>query len=246
MKKQLLALAALGLLAGAAQAQSSFEGFYGQLATGYESNQASSLGATGVNVGQTNNDTWNTPNQNFNGMPLVAGLGYNWSIASNYMLGLGADYSFLSVKSGTFSSPGAGNATGATLNGQQLQVSNRTNIYLTPGYALTKDQLVYLKAGYSTVSLQQTFPNSVNNGPGKGGNTISYTNGNPSNTLQGYIVGLGYKQMITGGFYGFAEANYMSYSKQSFSATTTNGSYILSNNPSLSTYQALVGVGYKF
>jgi hypothetical protein len=51
--------------------------------------------------------------------------------------------------------------------------------------------------------------------------------------------------MVTSGLYGFAEANYMSYSKTTFSATTS-GPYTISNSPTLNTYQALVGVGYKF
>lgn len=237
MKKQLLALAALGLLAGAAQAQSSFEGFYGQLATGYESNQASTLSATGTQTGKTP-DNWNTANQNFNGLPLVAGLGYNWSLDSHWMLGLGADYSFLSLKTGTYSS---NNQYATTVNGQQLQVSNRTNVYLTPGYALSKDQLVYLKAGYSSANLQETFPSSVTSG----GSTKNINFASSTNTQQGYIVGLGYKQMVTSGLYGFAEANYMSYSKTTFSATN-DGPYTISNSPTLNTYQALVGVGYKF
>jgi opacity protein-like surface antigen len=234
MKKQLLALAALGLLAGAAQAQSSFEGFYGQLATGYESNQASTLSGTG----SQNGDNWSTANQNFNGLPLVAGLGYNWSLDSHWMLGLGADYSFLSLKTGTYSS---NNQYATTVNGQQLQVSNRTNVYLMPGYALSKDQLVYLKAGYSSANLQETFPSSVTSG----GSTKNVNFASSTNTQQGYIVGLGYKQMVTSGLYGFAEANYMSYGKTTFSSTNTNA-YTLSNSPTLNTYQALVGVGYKF
>ena len=239
MKKQLLALAALGLLAGAAQAQSSFEGFYGQLGTGYESNQASTLGGTGTCTGCAT-DNWNTANQNFNGMPLVAGLGYNWSLDSHWMLGLGADYSFLSLKTGTYSS---NNQYSTTVNGQQLQVSNRTNIYLTPGYALSKDQLVYFKAGYSSANLQETFPATyAKNGVNQG--SVGFPT-NATNTQQGYIVGLGYKQMVTSGLYGFAEANYMSYSKTTFSATNPSG-YTISNSPTLNTYQALVGVGYKF
>ena len=237
MKKQLLALAALGLLAGAAQAQSSFEGFYGQLATGYESNQASTLSGTGTQTGSTP-DNWSTANQNFNGLPLVAGLGYNWSLDSHWMLGLGADYSFLSLKTGTYSS---NNQYATTVNGQQLQVSNRTNVYLMPGYALSKDQLVYLKAGYSSANLQETFPSSVTSG----GSTKNVNFASSTNTQQGYIVGLGYKQMVTSGLYGFAEANYMSYGKTTFSSTNTNA-YTISNSPTLNTYQALVGVGYKF
>jgi hypothetical protein len=67
---------------------------------------------------------------------------------------------------------------------------------------------------------------------------------NPSSTVGGYIVGLGYKQVIKGGFYGFAEGNYMSYSKPSL--TTSNADTRFTINPSVNSYQLLVGVGYKF
>jgi len=231
------------LLAGSASAQSAFEGFYGQLAVGYETNQATNLGGTGTQPGSAN-ETWTTSNQNFNGMPLVLGLGYNWSLDSNWMLGLGADYSFLSVKSGTYTSQVSG---GSTASGVQLQTSNRTNIYVTPGYAIAKDKLVYAKAGYSTVNLQETMPTSYTN-PSKGtGGTLAFPN--VTNAQQGYIIGVSYKQMIADGFYGFAEANYMSYGKTTFNSTNANSSpanYTFSNNPSLQTIQGLVGVGYKF
>jgi len=50
--------------------------------------------------------------------------------------------------------------------------------------------------------------------------------------------------MIADGFYGFAEGNYMSYSKANFSSTSDGTT--LSANPSLNSYQFLVGLGYKF
>ena len=70
-----------------------------------------------------------------------------------------------------------------------------------------------------------------------------------SKTLNGYIIGLGYKQFITSGFYGFAEANYITYGKADFGATNKNDAVFnitTTTNSALSTYQLLVGVGYKF
>lgn len=240
--KLLVALAATGLVATSAFAQkSAFEGFYGQLATGYENNSATSLNISGANPGQVA-DNYNAGDQSFGGAPLVIGLGYNLSVAPKWLVGIGADYSAISQKSSTFSSTMPG-ADGATLGGQTIEVSNRFNIFITPGYEIDKDKMVYLKAGYSNVTAKASSPTSFTDTATN--MTYSLGSGNQSKTMSGYVIGLGYKQIITGGFYGFAEANYMSYSKTTFSGTIGD-SYKVSTNPSLSSYQALVGVGYKF
>lgn len=243
MKIKLLVVAAATVMAGSAMAQSAFQGFYGQLGTGYENN---SFGNSNYSAGQapaTRGDTWNSGNQTANGMPLVIGLGYNFSVAPKWLLGLGVDYSALSQESSTYNSTFS-TAPSSYLSGAKLQASNRINIFVTPGYEIDKDKLVYLKAGYSMATIKQTFPSSYTDGFDPADSDANLGLGSPSKTAGGYVVGLGYKQMISGGFYGFAEANYMSYDKPSFSAIK-NG-YTVSSNPSLNSFQALVGVGYKF
>jgi hypothetical protein len=237
MTIKLVVAAAATVMASSAMAQSAFQGFYGQIATGYENNSVSGLNITASQPG-VGSQTWNASNQSFGGAPLVIGLGYNFSIAPKWLLGIGADYSALSQKSSSFSTtiPGGG----GTLGGQTLEASNRYNIFVTPGYVIDKDKLVYLKAGYSGVTVKATTPNSYT----LDGMTDNFPAGSQSKTLSGYVVGLGYKQIITGGFYGFAEANYMSYSKSTYSGTLDETN--VSTNPSMSSYQALVGVGYRF
>lgn len=243
MKKLLVAAAVAGLV-GTANAQSAFQGFYGQIATGYENNTASSLnGSIRDTDGTTTN--FNASNQSFGGAPIVLGLGYNFSVAPKWVLGIGADYSALSQKSSTFSSTLANGEPGAQLNGQSIQISNRFNIFLTPGYEIDKDKLVYLKAGYSSVQAKSTSPSSYSE-PGYSealGSTTATSN------LNGYVLGLGYKQIITGGFYGFAEGNFMSYGKTTTSSSIRNSdgsTSTTSANGSLNSYQILVGVGYRF
>lgn len=236
--KLLVALVATGLVATSAFAQkSAFEGFYGQIATGYESNSVSSIGPSGYDSTDRISDSWNTSNQSFGGAPLVIGLGYNFTVAPKWVVGIGIDYSALSQQSSNFSS----SYRNVSLNGQTIQISNRYNIFVTPGYELDKDKLVYLKAGYSGVSQKVNSANSVTV------DTVTMTDSSVSQTknLSGYVVGLGYKQMITSGLYGFAEFNYMSYSKANFSGNLDT-TYSLTSNPSTTSYQALVGVGYKF
>ena len=240
--KLLLALAATGLVATSAFAQkSAFEGFYGQIATGYESNTASSLNGSVVDVDGTTNT--NAPSQTFGSAPLIIGVGYNFSVAPKWVIGLGADYSTLNSKSATQSYflSGAGTTPGSSVNGASIELSNRFNVFVAPGYEIDKDKLVYLKAGYSSVSAKGNAPTTYTQ-PGYSGPS-GITGSNTSN-LSGYVLGLGYKQMITGGFYGFGEANYMSYTKYNSNTTYMGSSY--NNSSNLSTYQLLVGVGYKF
>lgn len=234
--KLLVALAATGLVATSAFAQkSAFEGFYGQIATGYESNNASSLNGSVVDSTTSN---FSAPSQTFGSAPLVIGLGYNFSVSPQWLIGLGADYSALNSKSSTYSSSMSG---GGALNGQSIELSNRFNVFVTPGYAIDKDKLVYLKAGYSSVSAKGNPPSTYT----ESGTSYNIPGvSSQSSTMSGYVLGLGYKQVITGGVYGFAEGNYMSYTK--LNQSQNDGMSTINNSANLSSYQLLVGIGYKF
>jgi outer membrane immunogenic protein len=258
MKIKLLVAAAATVVASSAMAQSAFQGFYGQIATGYESNQLGSISSTSTESNPVNGsgNTGSASSQSFGGAPIVVGLGYNFAVAPKWVLGVGADYSILSQTSSTFSANinGADLPAGTTATGNTVKVGNRFNIFLAPGYEIDKDKLVYLKAGYSSVQATNNPGNSATL-PGYGtysNSQLGVTNqASQSKTVSGYIVGLGYKQMITNGLYAFGEANYMSYSKPSFSGTQTYtdgtvGTINNSSTGSLSAYQLLVGVGYKF
>ncbi|MBT8635499.1 outer membrane protein [Polynucleobacter paneuropaeus] len=238
MKIKLLVAAAATVVASSAMAQSAFEGFYGQIATGYESNTMTNLGAPYTVTWSGGSSTGNSTvsNQTASGMPLVIGLGYTFAVTGPWLVGFGADYSALSQKTGSYSSTISGGST----TGNQIEISNRYNIYVTPSYAIDKDKLVYLKAGYS--SMQSKFTS-----PAQGTDYAASNTTNPN----GYILGLGYKQMITSGLYGFAEGNYMSYSNTSSTLTVNgynNGAYTTkaATNGGSNAYTLLVGVGYKF
>lgn len=249
--KLLVALAATGLVATSAFAQkSAFEGFYGQIATGYENNSVSNLNASLADTTSGITDSYNASNQSFGGAPLVIGLGYNFSVAPKWLLGIGVDYSALNQKSSSFGNSGvssSGNTIG--LNGATIEMSNRVNVFITPGYEIDKDKLAYFKAGYSMVSGKFSSPNSFTCSPDCNSDNTSSSGSLPSTSqsknLNGYVLGLGYKQMIASGLYGFAEFNYMSYAKQTYTGSVDSTSNF-SASPSVSSYQALVGVGYKF
>lgn len=145
------------------------------------------------------------------GFGSTIGAGYTFSIDKTFMLGVGAEYSPIPSSSSTFT--GEGGATGSYKN------QNTYNIFISPGVAIGKDALAYAKVGYTGTSLK--FADGTNN-------------------LTGYSVGLGYKQIISGGLYGFAEGNYLGYSNKTF--TDAVGPYQLKAN----SMNLLVGVGYKF
>jgi opacity protein-like surface antigen len=242
MKIKLLVAAATIVVASSAMAQSAFQGFYGQIGTGYENNTSSNLSSTGTDTANAITEQWRLGNQSYGGVPLVLGVGYNFSLTSKWLLGIGADYSAISQKSSSLTQTLSVDADSISLNGSTAELSNRINIFVTPGYAIDKDKLAYIKAGYSTVTQKLNSPNAFLFSTGQAGALPSTSQ---SKNLSGYILGVGYKQIITGGIYGFAEFNYMSYSKQTYSSEVEPG-YNISTTPSTNSYQGLIGVGYRF
>jgi outer membrane immunogenic protein len=242
--KLLIAFAVAGL-AGTAHAQSAFEGFYGQIATGYESNTIENLDnfyTYRLISGFTGSGSSKASSQNASGMPLVFGVGYNFKINNSWLIGLGVDYSALSqVDRSPYSSP---DSNAGLTTGMQLTVQDRYNIFLSPAFVIDKDKLAYLKAGYSA----QTIKFST---PAQRSSTAYSPEMTTYNNVNGYILGLGYKQMIGGGFYGFAEGNYMKYTKGDTNigstAIASNGTiFTTTTDYSASTYTLLVGIGYRF
>jgi outer membrane immunogenic protein len=221
------------ILSSSAFAQSQFAGAYGQIATGYENNRVSSAQLIGTDFGGTPN-TSNSVSTNNGSAPLVLGLGYLFPVQNNFTLGVGVDYSTLTQETSpaTFYYPAINNSPSFNY---KFTIANRFNIFATPGYAIDRDKLVYAKLGYSSQSVQYSQTNCCSS--------------SPSNKAQvsGYVLGMGYKQLITGGLYGFAEANYYAYAKPSLSSTYSDGpGGTVSSNPNVSAYNFLLGLGYRF
>lgn len=198
MKKLLIAVAVAGL-AGTANAQSAFEGAYGQIGIGYQNSKPA---VDGVNF---NSST---------GFATAIGAGYNFAIDKSFLLGIGADYNPVATSSANYTDT-------VTSDTSKYKMQNTYNIFVSPSLVIDKDSLAYAKVGYT-------------------GTTVKFDGGSNYN-LTGYSLGLGYKQIISGGFYGFAEGNYFSYQNKSF--TDGNGDAF---KMKANTYNLLVGVGYKF
>jgi outer membrane immunogenic protein len=224
MKKLLVAAAVAGLV-GTANAQSAFEGFYGQIGVGYESNQPKTSYVS-------SDDPPSNPkygDSNSNGFSGAIGLGYTAAVSKDFLITIGADYSPLSNTGNSNMS----SSDTSTIHPNQYKFSNRTNIFIAPGFLIDKDKQLYVKAGYSMLNVKTS------------GGEVANSGGNPSANLNGYVAGLGYKQLIDKNLYVFGEGNYYSYGNKSMNYNYGGGSYD-NTNVKATSYQFLVGVGYKF
>lgn len=232
MTMKLLAGAATLLLSTTAIAQSAFEGAYGQISTGYENNTVDSVRLTGQDYGDVAHVSSRASPSSVSA-PLVLGVGYTFSVTDRFTLGLGLDYSALSqtTDAAGFGYPSTGSSAIYDYN---FAISNRYSLFVSPGYAIDMNKLAYAKLGYASQQIKYSQTNCCSS---------------PSNkdTVNGYVLGLGYKQMITNGVYAFAEANYYAFESASLSSTYTDGpGGTVSANPKSKSYNFLVGVGYRF
>jgi opacity protein-like surface antigen len=149
--------------------------------------------------------------------------GYTLALSGPWSLGLGA-----TIAPGT--SPSADYAVlistprGVTTGPGTYNVANIYSITLQPGYAIDKEKLVYAKVGYT----------------GATANTNSDSFGKASAGLSGYALGLGYKQMISGSLYGYAEFNYANYSNVNVPYSQLSGTINATG------MDVMVGLGWRF
>lgn len=217
---------------GSSQAQSAtFEGFYGQAGIGYES-VSPSLSYGNINITDNGVPVASLPmsssvsnSKSFTG---ALAIGYNFAITKDFLLGIGAEYAPMTSSkanfSGTISNYG-------TINGQYNK-ENSYNLYLSPATPIGKDGLLYGKVGYTGASIKSQYD----------GNTPS------KSKLTGYALGIGYKQFIATGLYGFGEINYASYNNFSFHDTASSGTLRATQTTTINAnaINFLIGIGYKF
>jgi hypothetical protein len=212
--KKLLVVSLTAMMVGSAMSQSAFEGFYGQLGVGYESVAANSTNGTMIG-GDASGSSYTITSGSSNSFIGNVGIGAYFPMTSSFLLGVGGEYSpFAGAGKGqTFSIPAVSFSSNSS-----WQKKNSYNIFLSPAYVVAKDKLAYVKVGYTGMS----------------------TTGNQTTTdYIGYSLGLGYKQMISGGLYTFGEVNYAGYNSKPLGSS-------LSGSGKPAAMNALVGVGYKF
>lgn len=196
MNKKLLVASLLSIAATGAFAQAkSFEGF--------------SVGINGSIVG-------NTTELTASGVPLNVGdsnfipageVGYTHAFTDKFTLGISGTYDFIESNAGKITS---------TL---QLKGKNHYSINLKPGYAVSKETLVYALVGYNS------FDGSITNTSG-------------STTFAGIGYGIGAQVMFTNNIYGKVEIQQVQYDSKG----TFGGALNVKPVSNIGT----IGVGYKF
>lgn len=237
MNKKLLVAALLTVAGSGVMAQSAFEGAYGQVGIGYQNVSPSvsdvRVSAPSVSISNFPLSSSVGSSNDFTG---TATIGYNFAVNKDFLLGLGAEYSPLASQGANVNANYGPDSAGAWYRASTtFKIENSYNIFLSPAIAIDKDKLAYAKVGYS----------------GANANTAGQ-----SVSLSGYSVGLGYKQIIAGGWYGFGEVNYASYGTKNISTsynstvtiggTTTSVPTTANATVSANTMNVLLGVGYKF
>ena len=224
MKNKLLLAILLSTVFTNVMAQSAFEGFYGQVGVGYEKvSPSTSLSITVPSV-QASAFDFTTNVNSANSYIGVITLGYNYKITNEFLLGVGAEYEPFAGSKGTYT---LSNSTFGTISGT-YQKKSSYNFFVSPGYVIDKDKLAYAKVGYTGAK--------------------SVSDGQDTVDLKGYSFGLGYKQTIQAGLYGYVEGNYLKYgdTTDNSSGTISGRAATSSSTQSANAYNFIIGLGYKF
>jgi len=201
-----------------AQSRSNFEGFFADVGAGYRNAHSPTSSELTLNGAVIPSRIGTS---GFSHTVAVLTAGYNFNISQNYFLGIGANIS-------------PANGLAQQLQIQALNQSLTVNgikplynygIFLTPGFE-TKEGLFYLKVGKQT----------------------QVVNSNTGTNLNGYLLGLGYKQFIYDSIYLFGEANYTLYQSQTTSRTIVASERTINASITTSPQSArlLLGLGYQF
>lgn len=170
----------------------SWQGFYGQVGTGYQQYTAPSFSGVYRDVSPFTIDSSSDQS-----VALNLSAGFNYAFGNSFLLGLGAEYSPLTTSYSPYY------AFYPTLNvsgTSQWRIKNTYNVFLSPGWAIDDTKLVYAKIGITGTQKQTELQ------------TYSFT---------GYSLGLGYKQFIYKQLYAFGEVNYADYGTSSNNRTST-------------------------
>jgi len=225
MKRLLIATASAALLASpifaSAQAKN-FEGFFAEAGLGY-GNFSSSFSGGNVNI-PGNPLSYTVDADTVKSIIGVLGAGYNFALTNEFVLGVGGSYSpsrSASAPSTVTSLAVGGKSTGAGA------VQNIYSLYVSPGYAISQDSLVYAKVGYTgaTAVFSGTYPN-VN--------------------LNGYVLGLGFKKTFDKNLYGFVEGKYASFGSKDLDPNAFSPAVTNTGSMSAKGMDIVIGVGYKF
>lgn len=218
-----------GISSTALAQNSKFSGPYAQFGIGYQTASPSFSNTSLSAAGQTLTPTVSVSNAS--GFTGTVAAGYNFFSGTPLLLGLGIEYTPFPTSNATASASYSG-SIGTYQNSASVRVNNSLNIFIAPGLALDQNKLLYGKVGYTGSSAN-------------GVNTDFY--------MGGTSLGFGYKQIISAGFYGFAEYNYVNYGSlnRSLSGNLKTPANIsvpatLNSTVTATSTNLLFGLGYQF
>ena len=164
------------------------------------------------------------------------GGSYNFSIDEKYLLGIGFDYNLNDIDVGT-SKLTNHNPGGITTDWNEYELKDLFSVYIKPQLVIDEDKLIYAKLGYVSADLSINKANSE---------YVSSSN----ESMHGYTVGAGYKQVFSQSLFGFFEVNYTQFAEGSALANYANScgcyDYTYSSDVDIDFYAAKVGIGYQF
>ena len=211
-----------------AHSESEFAGFYSQIGAAYERNKIGSDSYKEQGYPLTQNSA------SSNSGRIIFSAGYNHALGSETLLGVGVEYYAIAPKMTATNS----GCPGGCNDKLEYTLKDRFSVFLTPSLIRGNDSLIYGKIGFSRLSgkgtIRQIVATDANNGSSLSG------------SVNGYILGLGYKQMIDEGMYYFGEMNYYGYSGFDQNVVTPNGSQASGLYPKPSALNVIIGLGYKF
>lgn len=215
-------------------AQQTFEGFYTQIGIGHQNSKATGSNSTSVFSDNTTIFPLEVSSGAISGLTQNIGLGYTKKINNKFYLGVGADFNPFKSQSANFE---FFNQTLGRVN-NSYKKTDTFNLFITPSFSFNAHNLAYFKLGYSSTKLQLKA----------GGNSISP--GQIDNiSLNGYVIGLGYKQFLEQNIYAFTEANFNSYKPAHTISNGTNSSNVTNTTTgktSMKSHSLIIGIGYKF
>tara|TARA_B100001093_G_scaffold504131_1_gene559496 strand:- start:516 stop:1217 length:702 start_codon:yes stop_codon:yes gene_type:complete len=210
-----------------------FEGFTIEFSGGYQ-NTESSGGTPKVDGVRFPN----IKNFGFDDEDIIYEIGgsYNFATSDKFLLGLGFDYIVNDIKIGR-STIIATIPGGVLANWNEHKLKDVQSIYIKPQLVINENQLIYGKLGYVNADLSIV----------KGG--AEYVSSSDK-TINGYIIGAGYKMILNQSVFGFAEVNYTDFDKD---FTKFNGqpccegpAFTHSDPVNISSYAIKFGLGYQF
>ena len=211
-----------------------FKGFALEVSGGYQntdSNGDSSPKSDGVTIPRMTTSGFDDSDSIY-----AIGGSYNFSIDEKYLLGIGFDYNLNDIDVGT-SKLTNHNPGGITTDWNEYELKDLFSVYIKPQLVIDEDKLIYAKLGYvsADLSINKANPEYVSSS---------------NESMHGYTVGAGYKQVFSQSLFGFFEVNYTQFAEGSALANYANScgcyDYTYSSDVDIDFYAAKVGIGYQF